>query len=67
MFCSFAQMQIRFSLWGGKKARRIALLFFYCLPCIVYRLFSQNPDFRNWRADKACVNVGRLGLQPAYG
>ncbi len=54
MFCSFAQMQIRFSLWGGKKVWRIALFFIWSMVVCQWS-FSQNPDFRNWRADKACI------------
>jgi len=54
MFCLFATVEIRNqqseNISVGPKACLFLLSIIYCLSSN-----SQNPDFRNWRNDKACV------------
>ncbi len=81
MFCSFAQMQLQ---RRNKKygIRIVALRVLVCLLPIAFCLssFSQNPDFRNWKSDRACVKwidsvydqltleerIGQFFMLPAY-
>ena len=54
MFCLFATVEIRTTKYElQNNTKRVCL----CLVSIVLYLSSvaQNPDFRNWRNDKACV------------
>jgi len=55
LFCLFAQVEIRNQ---KSEDRCVGLKACLCLLSIIYCLssYSQNPDFRNWKNDKACVS-----------
>ncbi len=54
MFCLFAQVEIRNQ---KSEIRKFGLHACVCLLSIIYCLssYSQNPDFRNWKKDTACI------------
>lgn len=79
MFCSFAPVEIRIANY---RLRITKTGFCLSLLTILYGLSAsaQNPDFRNWKKDKACVQwvdsvynvlnteerIGQFFMLPAY-
>jgi len=79
MFCSFAPVEIRITNY---RLRITKTGFCLSLLTILYGLsaIAQNPDFRNWKKDKACVQwvdsvynvlsteerIGQFFMLPAY-
>lgn len=79
MFCSFAPVEIRNRKYKLPTTKaRIGLCMLFLLLCLHSN--SQNPDFRNWKKDKVCVQwvdsvynllsteerIGQFFMLPAY-